>query len=191
MAAALQPGSFLGAVRPAACGGYWRKTGPGGRPDAGGAPAFRWQREQATRSGTFPQGGRRPAFADQRAGQLRRMTNRERDRPPRPGRQGPQRPSPKALHLTVAIACLLGAASGLVAFVVNRDPVAKWIGLASGLLVATAGISFFASVFAGRRRRRELARAERLRAVVTVVSALERRRRAQSGLDQGDIRQAR
>jgi hypothetical protein len=77
----------------------------------------------------------------------------------------------------------LATAGGLVNFF-SDDSVAKWIGLVTALLAATVGISFFASLFSSRRRWQETSRTELLRAVVTVVSAVERRRREESSLSQ-------
>ncbi len=110
------------------------------------------------------------------------MTSRESALPPRPGRQGPPPPMPKALFIVIVAGFLLATASGLASFL-SDDPVAKWSGLVTALLTATVGIIFFASQFSSRRRWQESSRTELLRAVVTVVSALERRRREESSLD--------
>jgi hypothetical protein len=122
-------------------------------------------------------------FAGKRAGQLGHMTNRKSALPPRPGRQRPPRPSPKGLYIVIAAGSILATAGGLVGFFLGSDPVAEWIVLVSALLAATAGISFFASLSSSRRRWQEPGRTELLRAVVTVVSALERRRCEESSLD--------
>jgi len=84
------------------------------------------------------------------------------------------------LHIAIAAGFLLATAAGLVSFFSDSDPVPKWIGLVSAVLMATGGVSFFALLFCGRRRWQEPGRAELLRAVVTGVSALERRRREES-----------
>jgi hypothetical protein len=101
----------------------------------------------------------------------------------RAGRKGRPPPSSKGPYIAIAAGSLLATAGGLVNFF-SDDSVARWIGLVSALLAATVGISFFASMFSGRRLWQETTRTELLRAVVTVVSALERRRREESSLNQ-------
>jgi hypothetical protein len=80
------------------------------------------------------------------------MANRESALPPRPGRQGPPPPVPKGLYIVLAAAFLLAIAGGLVSFFFGDDSVPRWIGLVSALVMATAGITFFAPLFSGRRR---------------------------------------
>jgi predicted phage tail protein len=76
---------------------------------------------------------------------------------------------------------LFFGASQLAAALPGGDHTFKWVRLLAGLVVMLGGVAqLWAGVMLRRQRRTEL-----LRAVATVVSALERNRRAESGSDQG------
>jgi uncharacterized membrane protein HdeD (DUF308 family) len=102
----------------------------------------------------------------------------------------PWRQTKSPVWWTFAFGCysLLFGASQLAAALPGSDHTLKWVRLLAGLVVMLAGLvvmlggvaQLWAGVMLRRQRRTEL-----LQAVATVVSALERHRRAESGPDQG------